>query len=409
MPEKGLRQPILMGTCMKRALSVLGLTLGVTVALFGQDDVSRGAETAPLVVSHGELGLAISSMAFGLGRDEDASVACPDGMSKGFLDAYRASGGNTELLPNEADQAYNTRMYRLASRTTSLTNFDGLCLNPGSAPDPYFRVVAPVDVPSEGIDLDDQASRANGRAAAGTCAHDDFRATTGTRTIDNQMHRVLGCTTGYQNAGASRKVDARMLAGEWTLLLRLSGVDNLRNDPDVTVGIYSSLDPLQLSAERMPVADATYAADADPRYRATTHGRIVNGVLTTDPVDVRFRWSAEVWRLVRPLRHARLQLTFTPRGAEGFISGYTPIEEWFANNYNYQAALTADGVPGDAGYRWYSAIGTANSQGFTCNGLYQAMQRNADGDRDPATGRCTSLSTQYRIRAIPAFVVLDGH
>jgi hypothetical protein len=33
--------------------------------------------------------------------------------------------------------------------------------------------------------------------------------------------------------------------------------------------------------------------------------------------------------------------------------------------------------------------------------MYQA----ADGHRDPATGRCTSLSTQYRIRLAPAFVV----
>jgi hypothetical protein len=387
--------------------TLLGLTLVAAAAALGMAVSSRGADTTPLVVSNGEAGLVISSMAFGLGRDEDASVACPDGMSKGFLDAYRASGGNTDLLPNEADQAYNTRMYRLASATTSLTNFDGLCLNPGAAPDPYFRVVGPVNVLSEGIDLDGQASRANGRAAAGTCAHDDFRAASGARTIDNQMHRALGCTTGYQNAGASRKVDASMLAGEWTLLLLLRGVDNLRDDPDVTVGIYSSLDPLQLSAERIPVANATYAADTDPRFRAIAHGRIVNGVLTTDPLDVRFRWSAEVWRLVRPLRHARLQLAFTPGGAEGLVAGYTPIDEWFANNYNYQAAMTADGVPANAGYRWYSAIGTANSQGFTCNGLYQAMQRNADGDRDPATGRCSSLSTQYRIRAIPAFVIVN--
>ena len=29
----------------------------------------------------------------------------------------------------------------------------------------------------------------------------------------------------------------------------------------------------------------------------------------------------------------------------------------------------------------------------------------ADGHRDPATGRCTTISTQYHLRAVPAFVV----
>jgi hypothetical protein len=29
----------------------------------------------------------------------------------------------------------------------------------------------------------------------------------------------------------------------------------------------------------------------------------------------------------------------------------------------------------------------------------------ADGHRDPSTGQCTSISMQYRLKAIPAFVV----
>ena len=33
------------------------------------------------------------------------------------------------------------------------------------------------------------------------------------------------------------------------------------------------------------------------------------------------------------------------------------------------------------------------------------MKKLADGHRDPKTGQCTSISTQYRITAIPAFVV----
>ena len=43
--------------------------------------------------------------------------------------------------------------------------------------------------------------------------------------------------------------------------------------------------------------------------------------------------------------------------------------------------------------------------GHTCQGAYYAMKQLADGHRDPKTGQCSALSTQYRIKAIPAFVV----
>ena len=43
--------------------------------------------------------------------------------------------------------------------------------------------------------------------------------------------------------------------------------------------------------------------------------------------------------------------------------------------------------------------------GHTCNGAYYAIQDVADGHPDAKTGKCTSVSTQYRIKALPAFVV----
>ena len=49
--------------------------------------------------------------------------------------------------------------------------------------------------------------------------------------------------------------------------------------------------------------------------------------------------------------------------------------------------------------------GSARAFNYTCPGVYYALHQHADGHRDPATARCTSLSTQYRLHAIPAFVV----
>src|SRR3546814_4038088 len=55
--------------------------------------------------------------------------------------------------------------------------------------------------------------------------------------------------------------------------------------------------------------------------------------------------------------------------------------------------------------RLHAANGAAFVLGYTCPGAYQALHRLADGDRDAKTGQCSSISTQYRIKAIPAFVV----
>jgi hypothetical protein len=52
-----------------------------------------------------------------------------------------------------------------------------------------------------------------------------------------------------------------------------------------------------------------------------------------------------------------------------------------------------------------SANGQARVLDHTCNGAYFELKRLADGHRDPKTGQCTSISTQYRIKVIPAFVV----
>jgi hypothetical protein len=183
-------------------------------------------------------------------------------------------------------------------------------------------------------------------------------------------------------------------------------VDNLSNDRDVEVGIYASADPIQLSPTREALPYATYAVDADPRFRATTHGRIVNGVLTTEPVDVRFHWIVNALYLERPLQEARLRMTFTPDGGlEGILAGYTSIEDLYDFQFGFRNARDRDGKPANPKRIAGSANGFALTAGHTCNGVYFAMKQLADGHRDPKTGQCTAVSTQYRIKVIPAFVV----
>jgi hypothetical protein len=364
------------------------------------------AEVQTNVFHDGRAGFVVSHIAYALSKDASETGACPDGMTSGyknFGDVF-VSKVDLQRQEGEAEDKYFRRVYGSAMSDPNLKN---LCLNPElGKPDPNWRTVTGKDVPADGIDLDGQDSRANGKPAPGTCAHDDFRGMNGERGIDNQFFRLVGCSKSFQSTGQSNTYEITMYTGSWGILLTLKGVTDLRNAKDVEVGFYANADPIQLSPTREALPNATYAMDQDPRFRATAHGRIVNGVLTTDPVDVRFHWDVNSMYLERSLQDARLRATFTPDGGlEGILAGYASIEDVYDFQYGFRNGKDAKGNLASLQLRAGSSIGQAGVLEHTCNGAYFELKRLADGHRDPKTGQCTSISMQYRIKAIPAFVV----
>jgi len=383
-----------------------------SIALIAGGDTALATDVQNSAFQDGNAAFVVSHFAYALSKDASETGACPEGMTKGY---GKSSGFNDigdvfvarpdlQQHEGEVEDQYTRRVFTQAMSDPSIKN---LCLNPElGKPDPNFRTVTGKDVPADGIDLDGQDSHANGKPAPGMCPHEDFRGLHGERGIDNQFFRLVGCSKAFQSTGPYSTLDVGMYTGSWGILITLKGVNNLRSADNVEVGIYANADPLQLSPTREAVPNATYAMHPSPRYRAITHGRIVEGVLTTDPVDIRLPFDLNSIYLERPLRDARLRVTFTADGGlEGILAGYTPIAELYDLQYGFRNGKDAKGNPAPLRLRTISSVGQAAVLGQTCNGAYYAMQRLADGHRDPGTGQCTSISTQYRIKAIPAFVV----
>lgn len=356
-------------------------------------------------VQDGEAGFVVTDMDYALPADRTG--ACPRGLSTSprfsDIDAAGArAGAQAGASAGAGQQAGRLEAFRRIGASGAA------CSNPvGSPEDPSFHTVEGANLPGDGLDLDGQASRANGRAAPGTCAHNDFRGPGGAN-IDNQFYRVVGCSPAFQprpDGGLGSAMTSELRTGAWGVLIRLRGIDDIRNDDDVEVGFYAAADPIALSAAGAPVPNSTYAGMQDERFRAVTRGRIINGVLTTDPVDVRFKKSINGLLLDRPLRDARVRMTLSADGVlDGYLAGYTDVMDMFDLQYGFRTATRADGTPA-RGEAQGTAVGAALTVGHTCNGAYHALVAYADGHPDPATGRCTSISTQYRLRAIPAFVV----
>jgi hypothetical protein len=200
-----------------------------------------------------------------------------------------------------------------------------------------------------------------------------------------------------------------MLTGSWGILITVSGLDDIVNDDHVEVGLFANADPIQLSPNREPLPWATYAIHPDARFQARTTGRIRDGVLTTEPVTVRFEWIVNSIRTERILERARLQVTLNEEGQlGGYLAGYTGVEDLYNFKFGYRNGTDGTGQLAPERLRVGSSIGKAMVLGYTCQGVYHAMYEHADADPDPETGRCTSLSTQYELEAIPAYVVAEA-
>lgn len=235
---------------------------------------------------------------------------------------------------------------------------------------------------------------------SGTCQHEEFKTPTGQAGIDNQEYRAQGCTLewrGIDGVSSDQNTGSRQFhsSGEWTQVIVLKGVDSLVNDPDVQVIYANTADRPVLDSQGKWLRGGSFTvSDKFPRRRNVLHGRIVNGVLTTDTADIKLvsTWGQSAARDLRgprgqfDYRRARLELKFQPDGTlTGLLGGYRPI---------FDPILSTS----------LGGAGTALVAGIDCAQALRTLSAMADGLKNPKTGKCEGVSAAMEIRAIPAFV-----
>jgi hypothetical protein len=231
-----------------------------------------------------------------------------------------------------------------------------------------------------------------GRVAAGLnldgkAGPRDFAGVHGEKGIDNQLWRAMGCVKPFRESSNPEVARKMFISGRAPTIIELRGVEDRRNDPDVTVTIHAAADQITRDARGGALAGASFAIDPDPRLRASTRGRIVDGVLETDPVDLRLNYKEQIIDAPREIRGARLRATLKPDGSiEGGFYGYYTV----ASFYDSIEQMTQNG---------------ANLTGVSCPGVLQAIDRLADGYRDPKSGRFTAISSAYHFFGVRAFVL----
>lgn len=231
-----------------------------------------------------------------------------------------------------------------------------------------------------GIDLD------GGKAIPG-CAHGDMVSPDGRAGIDNQYSRVMTCIARRRPGGGMREFYTEAIRnGDYTLLIQLSGVDDLKQDDDIELLVTTSDDLMTKTADgKNVVQNLSFTPTFNPAYTTRFKGRIVDGFVLTDRQDMhvpaaRIPNQAEV-----TYRNATLRLQIQADGTlKGVLGGYLKIADAFMRQ-----DPSTEQVAGP----------------FSCPAFYNALVSMADAEPDSQSGKCTSLSAGWEIEAVPAFLV----
>jgi hypothetical protein len=310
---------------------------------------------------------------------------CPQGFEMTVEEAFLATKSPEErerLLRPE-----NAKEYAKGWKDDFITGPGGenVCNNPKSfmsdPQHPPFRGVR--SKVAYGLDLD---GTTDGRRTSKTCGHEKFVGENGEPGIDNQLYRAVGCSKMH------RSTEPMAHAYIDPFLIEIRGLDDPKNDDHVEVGIYSTDDtPLQ-GPDGKAMANQTLAITKNPKWRTTVPGKIVGGQLTTDFIDAFYlRQVLSTWGLLGQaydyeFYNARFTMSLQPDGTlTGLMGAYRPIDNIFTVGR--------------------CCKGTASTANNDCASEHKTLAMMADGNPDPDTGLCTSISSASNLKGIPVFVV----
>lgn len=240
-------------------------------------------------------------------------------------------------------------------------------------------------VPGLNLDGDD----GSGKPPRGIRRHRNFTAPWGEKGIDNQLFLVEGCVEGRRRHGFLPLISNDMRAsGELSILIRVSGIDDDRNDDEVAVDFLYSRDGMKrVGPAKVLLADYTYRVSDninDTQHFARFRGKIVDGVVVTEPLDRLGLHSSNTAAIT--VYRPRMRLEFKPDGSmKGLLGGYRDWREYIANAFSQKGQYEA-------------------TIGFDSVGMYQAIRRAADGLQDQVTGEYLGISAAWDLEGIAAYI-----
>ena len=296
---------------------------------------------------------------------------------------YQTADGKAEcpkgLSPNGPREIFKTLFPDMGPVEKTQLAREALKMYPGDMGGNKFDYIEVTGNIALGLNLD------------GKVGPKDFTSPMGEKGIDNAFYRVTGCNSQFRGPEGQLQLFANKQIPDFgynRILLEVTEVDDLANDPDVTVTIARGRDPLLLDATGEKVApggtqrvDATYGAKVIQKFK----GKIVDGVLTTEAKDGKWPWQifGGVPRSLA-VRDMRFSMKLTPHSADGLIAGYFDNESL---------------------YRWLTSWSTHHlSYGqLEAGEFYWEILKNADG-HPGKDGKMTAISSAITLNMAQVYI-----
>ena len=323
------------------------------------------------------LGFVMTAWHLAMPKTLDEKGECPGGFQSSNLDNWKAQ------YPTEPERE---KMHKEAGfRQNRGMHGENVFLFPetGTDPLPFREVRSPMAL---GANLDGTET---GAATETTCSHQKFFDTNGKIGIDNQLYRATGCLKPYRHNGMFdvRFSDEKKRYVAARFLLEISNIGDTQNDDKVIVSIYKGRDKLALDSAGNVIPFTSQRVDErGPRYMHRTQGKILDGVLYTEPMDILFSTAPHGFAGETYIQDMRLELKLSDPSGSGMIVGYHDLSRWWRSFAKETMALE-------------------HVTQVSAPGLYQAIRRLADGHKDKSTGQCMSISTAYEVQFVRAFIV----
>jgi hypothetical protein len=364
--DKRLRKAARTGLLSMLAMLACGSSVALDANGTGPTEAppTSAAELPP--PKDGTIAYVLTDLHWAVFESADGKTECPQGYNEGNREHFK------KLFPEDGTS-------RTLLETQLRREVDGWY--PTTAPE-QFKFLEAGGPTAYGLNLD------------GKVGQNDFTSPEGDKGVDNQLYRVLGCIRNYRPPeGAIQGFDNDEVTKDVynRLIIELSGVHSLVNDDDVQVMIYRGRDPILLDAtgkNAIPGGSQRVDVHWGSKFIQKMHGRIRDGVLTTDPADFVYPWAVFYIATDEFMHAARLKLNLTSTRAEGLIAGYLDIESWYSQLM-----------------RSYSTHHQSYGQS-SAPSIYKALRRLADGypDRSGANSAISSalLAKFTQVHIVPA-------
>jgi hypothetical protein len=343
---------------MRGFTKLLSTTAVGALAAMSLTAIGAGSAAAEdSILKDRKIGFVLNSKAMAVYQTADAKAECPNGFNDGPREQF------VKFFPEGQKRTVVDTQLKYESEWWNPTKDSSW--EPQAFKEPQGGIAI-------GLNLD------------GKVGPNDFTSPDGEKGIDNQMYRVIGCIVGWRGPEGQSRHFVKSYQQKFDYnrtMFEITEVDSLENDPDVTVTLYRGRDPLYSNAAGDFIAGGSQRIDYrwGKEFIHTVKGKIVGGVLTTEPKRVTMPESTARGVPKMDIHDWRLQLKLTETGAEGLMGGYIDIERF----YN---AL---------GQNWGTHHRSYGQESLPSE--YKALYRNADAVPD-ANGRNTAISAAWDVK-----------